>query len=227
MEHKVLLVEDDPDFGAMLQQYLEYSNMSVEWIDDPRKMLDRLDSLSLYDIAILDVMLPHMNGFKLAELFFSSHPKLPILFLTAKDQKIDKLTGLKIGADDYMTKPCDPEELTLRLHNIIKRTKIQPALNQIISLGTYTFDQEKMLLIHPQSGTVQLTERENKLLSYLIQHKDHLIAREDILREVWQSNDFFAGRSMDVFISRLRKYLQKDDKLSIQSIRGIGFKVRF
>nr|WP_260032067.1 winged helix-turn-helix domain-containing protein [Sphingobacterium daejeonense] len=84
-----------------------------------------------------------------------------------------------------------------------------------------------MLLIHPQSGTVQLTERENKLLSYLIQHKDQLIARDDILREVWQSNDFFAGRSMDVFISRLRKYLQKDDKLSIQSIRGIGFKVRF
>lgn len=168
-----------------------------------------------------------MNGFKLAELFFSSHPKLPILFLTAKDQKIDKLTGLKIGADDYMTKPCDPEELTLRLHNIIKRTKIQPALHQIISLGTYTFDQEKMLLIHPQSGSIQLTERENKLLSYLIQHKDQLIARDDILREVWQSNDFFAGRSMDVFISRLRKYLQKDDKLSIQSIRGIGFKVRF
>ncbi|WP_156307931.1 response regulator transcription factor [Sphingobacterium endophyticum] len=225
MENKVLLVEDDNDFGAMLQQYLEYSNMQVEWIDDPRKMLDRLDSLSLYDIAILDVMLPHMNGFKLAELLISIRPKLPILFLTAKDQKIDKLTGLKIGADDYMTKPCDPEELTLRLHNIIKRTKTQPALQQVIPLGTYTFDQEKMLLLHPQSGSVQLTERESKLLSYLIQHKHQLIAREDVLMEVWQSNDFFAGRSMDVFISRLRKYLQQDKNLSIQSLRGIGFKV--
>lgn len=227
MENKVLLVEDDPDFGAMLQQYLEYSDMSVEWIDDPRKILDRLDSLSLYDIAILDVMLPHMNGFKLAELFLSSYPKLPILFLTAKDQKIDKLTGLKIGADDYMTKPCDPEELTLRLHNILKRTKIQPTLHQIIPLGNYTFDQEKMLLTHPQSGSIQLTERENKLLSYLIQHKDQLIARDDILKEVWQSNDFFAGRSMDVFISRLRKYLQRDENLIIETIRGIGFKVNF
>ena len=195
MENRVLLVEDDPDFGAMLQQYLEYSNMNVEWIDDPRKMLDRLDSLSLYDIAILDVMLPHMNGFKLAELFFSAHPKLPILFLTAKDQKIDKLTGLKIGADDYMTKPCDPEELTLRLHNIIKRTKVRPALHQIIPLGTYSFDQEKMMLKHPQCGTIQLTERENKLLSYLIQHKDQLIARDDILKEVWQSNDFFEAEA--------------------------------
>ena len=211
----------------MLQQYLEYSDMLVQWYKDPRLVLNQLDALANYDIAILDVMMPHISGFKLAETLLSTHPSLPILFLTAKDQKIDKLTGLKIGADDYMTKPCDPEELTLRLRNIIRRTKPQLALQQIISLGQYTFDRSQMQLHHPENGVIQLTKKESKLLVYLIEHKDGIIKREDILQEIWQNTDFFAGRSMDVFITRLRKHLKRDKELSIESLRGIGFKVHF
>ncbi|MGH2623463.1 MAG: response regulator transcription factor, partial [Sphingobacterium sp.] len=176
----------------------------------------------------LDVMMPHMSGFKLAELIIAQHPSLPLLFLTAKDQKIDKLTGLKIGADDYIIKPCDPEELTLRINNIIKRSKQhKPALQHKIAVGQYIFDRDQMQLIHPMEGIIQLTEKETQLLFYLIEHKDQLISRDDILQEVWQSKDFFAGRSMDVFISRLRKYLQYDEHLNIQSLRGIGFRVNF
>lgn len=227
MANKVLLIEDDADFGSMLQQYLVYSDMLVQWYADPRLVLEQLDALSNYDIAILNVMMPHMSGFKLAEILIAAQPSLPILFLTAKDQKIDKLTGLKIGADDYMTKPCDPEELTLRLRNIIRRVKPQLALQQIIPLGKYTFDRSQMQLHHPESGVIQLTKRESKLLVYLIEHKDGIIKREDILQEIWQSTDFFAGRSMDVFITRLRKHLKCDKDLSIESLRGVGFKVHF
>jgi len=227
MASKILLVEDDTDFGAMLKQYLEYSDMQVQWYADPREILAHLNSLAHYDIAILDVMMPHMSGFKLAEMFISTYPNLPIIFLTAKDQKIDKLSGLKIGADDYITKPCDPEELMLRLHNIIRRSKVHPTLQKIFALGEYMFYKDQMQLMHPTGGIIQLTEKETQLLFYLIQHKDQLITRDDILQEVWQSKDFFAGRSMDVFISRLRKYLQYDKNLNIHSLRGIGFRINF
>ena len=228
MADKILLVEDDLDFGAMLKQYLEYSDMQVQWYADSRELLQELDVLKNFDIAILDVMMPHMSGFKLAELLITQCPNLPILFLTAKDQKIDKLIGLKIGADDYITKPCDPEELVLRLHNIIRRSQNRTYNYQKkIALGQYTFDKDQMQLMHPKGGIIQLTEKENRLLFYLIQHKNRVITREDILLEIWQNQDFFSGRSMDVFVSRLRKYLQHDERLNIQSLRGIGFRVNF
>ncbi len=226
MHGKILLVEDDVDFGFMLKQYLGYADFDVNWINDPLLVQGDIAGLNQYDIIILDVMMPHISGFSLAKEIRSIYPELPLLFLTAKNQKIDKLTGLKIGADDYITKPCDPEELILRIRNIIRRSKQSSNHIQSIGIGLYTFYPQNLILSTTESQ-IQLTDRESKLLSFLLDHKDRLITREEILDNVWETNDFFTGRSMDVFISRLRKYLQQDPSLSIQSIRGIGFKVFF
>lgn len=224
MIKKLVLVEDDADFGFMLKQYLEFSQFEVDLIDDPRQVEQDITSLNKYDLAILDVMMPHISGFMLASQITKTFPDLPIIFLTAKDQKIDKLTGLKIGADDYLTKPCDPEELILRIHNIIKRTSSNKTGQMVLHIGTYQYDPANMLLIHTQ-GNQQLTEREAGLLNYLYQNKERIISREEILQAIWENDDFFSGRSMDVFISRLRKYLHHDPTLNIQAIRSIGFKV--
>jgi len=226
MKYKLLLIEDDADFGFMLKQYLEFSEFKVDLISDPRSLEIDFHVLNDYDLVILDIMMPYISGFKLANEINKCIPELPLIFLTAKDQKIDKLTGLKIGADDYLTKPCDPEELILRVQNIIKRSQHRTYKSSTMSIGDYIFDQSNMMLIHPK-GNQQLTEREAKLLNYLYANKDHLISRDEILQNVWDNSDFFTGRSMDVFISRLRKYLQNDPKLSIQSIRSVGFKILF
>lgn len=226
MPFRLLFVEDDADFGFMLKQYLEYADFLVDWFDDPRKLHLDASELRQYDLAILDVMMPTSSGFHLGQELRQVYPELPLIFLTAKDQKIDRLTGLKIGADDYLSKPCDPEELILRIQNIIKRSKPHLPLMDKIVLGTYLYYPNQLILEHA-SGQQQLTEREAKLLSFLISHKEELISREAILEKVWDNADFFSGRSMDVFISRLRKYLIHDPSLQIQSIRSVGFKVRF
>lgn len=225
MNRKILLVEDDADFGFMLKQYLEYSQFEVDLYADPREVPIDYTALCKYDLAVLDVMMPYISGFALAQQINQSIPALPLVFLTAKDQKIDKLTGLKIGADDYLTKPCDPEELILRIQNIIKRTTSRKTVQEYLQLGSYQYDAANMLLIHAQ-GNEQLTEREAALLRYLYDNKDRIISREEILQHIWDNNDFFTGRSMDVFISRLRKYLQRDPSLQIQAIRSVGFKVK-
>ncbi|MDQ1098720.1 MULTISPECIES: response regulator transcription factor [Chryseobacterium] len=177
-----------------------------------------------YQIGILDIMMPNMDGFSLAKIILKVHPKFPILFLTAKNQKIDRLTGLKIGADDYIAKPCDPEELVLRIRNILKRTL--PNTKTQIRIGQYHLDTEKLLLSHP-SENIRLTIRELQLLLYLLRYNHKTIKRDDILDSLWEINDYFTGRSLDVFISRLRKYFQHDPEIKIQSLRGIGFEVDF
>ena len=224
MKYNILLVEDDEDFGFMLKQYLELSGLEVRLIAHPQEAEALLDQDFTFHLAILDVMMPYMSGFTLAQKILSRYPGFPFIFLTAKDQKIDKLTGLKIGADDYITKPCDPEELVLRIQNIVRRS--QPVLPVAeVRIGTYVFDRSNFLLIHPLE-TFRLTEREVNLLSYLWSQNRQLVTREQILEQVWGTTDFFTGRSMDVFISRLRKYLSHDPGLQINSVRGIGFDVR-
>ena len=152
-------------------------------------------------------------------------PNFPLLFLSAKNQKIDRLTGLKIGADDYIAKPCDPEELILRIKNILKR--VSPAnLESHFKIGTYTLDAEKLLLTHPNEK-VRLTIREKDLLLYLLKQNNQTIKRDDILDQLWETNDYFTGRSLDVFISRIRKYFRHDEQIKIQSIRGVGFEIEF
>lgn len=220
----VLLVDDEHDFGFILKQYLEMSGFDVLWFQNPLDALEHKKEIRDCAVAILDVMMPDMDGFTLAKKIQES-ASLPFLFLTAKNQQIDRILGLKLGADDYISKPCDPEELILRLHNILKRTKAAGTSGEYI-LGDYRFKPGQLVLEYGQEQ-YQITEREAALLLLLVQYNNELITRELILEKVWKSNDYFTGRSMDVFISRLRKYFQFDDRIRIQSIRGIGFQIYF
>ena len=225
MKTKILLAEDDPDFGMILKQYLELEDFEVIWYQNPEDILPLLQSGFPFHLGILDIMMPNIDGFSLAKMILKEKNDFPLLFLTAKNQKIDRLTGLKIGADDYIAKPCDPEELVLRIRNILKR--IQPAaFPQMMKIGTYSLDTEKLLLSHHE-GNVRLTAREQELLLYLLKHNQSTIKRDDILDTLWETNDYFTGRSLDVFISRLRKYFVHDPHIKIQSLRGIGFEIDF
>lgn len=225
MKVKILLAEDDPDFGMILKQYLELEDFDVIWHQNPKGITDILQSDFSFNIGILDIMMPDIDGFSLAKMILKERPNFPLLFLTAKNQKIDRLTGLKIGADDYISKPCDPEELILRIRNILKRTSSSLTETRI-KIGEYFLDTEKLLLSH-EEGNIRLTIREQELLLYLLKHNQKMIKRDDILDNLWETNDYFTGRSLDVFISRLRKYFQYDSEIKIQSLRGIGFEVDF
>jgi len=224
MKTKILLAEDDPDFGMILKQYLELEDFEVTWFQNPEDIVSLLKSGFPFQIGILDIMMPNMDGFSLAKLILKENPNFPLLFLTAKNQKIDRLTGLKIGADDYIAKPCDPEELILRIKNILKRTLT--AVETRVKLGDYILNPEKLLLLHLK-GNVRLTIREKDLLLFLLKHNGQMIKRDDILANLWETNDYFTGRSLDVFISRIRKYFRYDTKIKIQSVRGIGFEIDF
>lgn len=222
MKH-ILLTEDDGDYASILQQYLEISGFKVTWAKDGKEALNILKDLSP-DICILDVMMPEMDGFTLAENIISKNPGIPFLFLTAKGLKEDKIRGLKLGADDYVVKPFEVNELILRIRNIIKRSQKATAtvdLEEKILIGSYSYDPKNYVISH-KDDRYRITEKEAQLLQFLYQHKNTLIRREDILKEVWGADDFFSGRSMDVFISRLRKYFSNDPTISITSIRRIG-----
>lgn len=225
MKTKILLAEDDPDFGMILKQYLELEDFEVSWFQNPEDIVPLLQADFSFQIGILDVMMPNIDGFSLAKMIIKERSSFPLLFLTAKNQKIDRLTGLKIGADDYIAKPCDPEELVLRIKNILKRTL--PAVTESqIKIGAFSLDTAKLLLSHP-NGNNRLTIREQELLLYLLKHNRTIITRDNILDHLWETNDYFTGRSLDVFISRLRKYFNSDPQIKIQSLRGIGFEVDF
>lgn len=223
MKTKILLVEDDADLGMVLKQYLEFSDFEVTWIPNPEMILNNKQMIQDYQLAILDVMLPFMDGFELSKELrkFSA---IPFLFLTAKGQSLDRILGLKLGADDYITKPCEPEELILRIKNILKRQ--QNTVAEIIRIGNYSFVPSQFQLIF-RSEKIQLTEKEAELLLLLSKNNQKIINRKDILENLWGENDYFLGRSLDVFMTRLRKYLHRDGRIAFESVRGIGFKVDF
>lgn len=224
MGTKILLVEDDPDLGLVLKQYLESSDFEVKWYTHPNVLLDDTEALKNNQLAILDVMLPEMDGFTLAKTIRQQH-EIPFLFLTAKGQSIDRILGLKLGADDYITKPCEPEELLLRIHNILKR-QLGATANKIVNLGAYSFNPA-LYQLGFNDAVIQLTEKEAELLSLFLNHNHQIVNRKDILEKLWGKDDYFLGRSLDVFMTRLRKYFQHDPRISFDSIRGIGFKIEF
>lgn len=221
---KILIVEDDLDLGNLLRQYLELNKFQVHRVFNGVEAREELRKNN-YDILILDVMMPQEDGFTLAKKLQNSHPGLPFLFVTARKMKEDILTGLKLGADDYITKPFDADELILRIQNILKR-KIKNEIPKpvIYSFGKFTFEPGNLQLKTKKSERT-LTEKESQLLAFLLEHKDRIIKREEVLNHLWSEADFFSGRSLDVFISRLRKYLAEDDSIQIESIRGVGFRV--
>ena len=226
MKH-ILLAEDDLDFGNILKQYLEISGYRITWAKDGNEALE-LFKKETYNICVFDVMMPKMDGFTLAEKAIDYNPEIPFIFLTARKLKEDKIKGLKLGADDYIVKPFEADELVLRLNNILKRTEralTQLQQSELIAIGNYSFDTKRLELTCSDYKK-QLTQKEGELILFLYQHKNQLLKREDILRAVWENDDFFSGRSMDVFISRLRKYFKLDPAISIESIRNVGLEFK-
>ena len=224
----ILLIEDEIDLGNVVRQYLEVMDFDVVWITNGRKALETFRATpSAFDILLIDVSLPEINGFDLANMVTKIDGNASFLFLTARNEKSDRLHGLKIGADDYITKPFDIEELVLRIRNIVKRKQsgfIQPPVvaSSVIDIGNIKFHIDRMKLV-VNNKEIILTERESELLQYLINNANRIIKREEILMQLWGENDYFLGRSLDVFISRLRKHIGNDERVSIANIYGVGY----
>ena len=216
---KVLIAEDDIDFGNILTQYVSISGFDVALTRDGKEAWERY-SEAKPDICVLDVMMPEIDGFTLAEKIKKKDPDMPFVFLTAKSLKEDIVKGLKLGADDYITKPFDPEVLILRINNILKR--VYSTVNDEYSISSTTLNFNTLELYCCKS-VEKLTLKEAQLLRYLIANKNSLLKRDDILTEIWGEDDYFLGRSMDVFISRLRKYISPDKGIELRTIRGTGF----
>jgi DNA-binding response OmpR family regulator len=216
---KVLIAEDDTDFGNILTQYVTISGFDGILGRDGNEAWE-LFKKNTPDICVLDVMMPEMDGFTLAEKIKEANPDIPVIFLTAKSLKEDIVRGLKIGADDYITKPFDPEVLILRINNILKR--VYTSINDQFKVSNTILKFNTLELICGNTKE-HLTLKEAQLLKYLIINKNKILAREDILTEIWGEDDYFLGRSMDVFISRLRKYVAEDRNIDIRTVRGTGF----
>ncbi|HOB84047.1 MAG TPA: response regulator transcription factor [Bacteroidales bacterium] len=216
---KVLLAEDDRDFGNILAQYVTINGFDVNLARDGKEAWESFRN-DKPDICVLDVMMPEMDGFTLGEKIKEAEPDVPLIYLTAKSLKEDIVRGLKIGADDYITKPFDPEVLILRINNILKRAYSSSTDEYKISNTLLKFNTLELIC---GDTTEKLTLKEAQLLKYFIVNKNKILAREDILNEIWGEDDYFLGRSMDVFISRLRKYISGDRNLDIRTVRGTGF----
>jgi DNA-binding response OmpR family regulator len=215
----ILLIEDDIDLGKLLKQFLEMNNIEVIHAMDGKTALE-LFSRSKFDLAIIDVMLPDTNGFIIAKTFKHQKPDFPFLFLTAKNNKEDIINGLKLGADDYITKPFEPEELVLRIHIALKRN-LQDG-SQTLDIGKSFLKHNELKLCTPLKD-YKLTQKESELLMFIIKNKNRLIKRDLMLKTIWGENDYFLGRSMDVFISRLRKFFKDDPVINIETFRGVGY----
>lgn len=216
---KVLIAEDDRDFGNILSQYITISGFDVNLARDGNEAWEIFNK-DKPDICVLDVMMPEMDGFTLGEKIKEVQPDVPLIYLTAKSLKEDIVRGLKIGADDYVTKPFDPEVLILKINNILKRA--YSSSNDEYKISSTVLKMNSLELSCGNSKE-KLTLKEAQLLRYFIVNKNKVLTREDILTEIWGEDDYFLGRSMDVFISRIRKYISEDKNLDIRTVRGTGF----
>lgn len=222
----VLLVEDDQNLGFVTSEELKNKGYHVVWAKDGVEGYETFHS-SKFSICLIDVMMPKKDGFTLAREIKNIDPEMPIFFLTARSLDEDKIQGLSIGADDYITKPFTIDEIDLRIKNLFKRinkTSNTASAKDVYQIGKYNFNfpEQKLTL----NGEVKkLTKKEASLLRLLCIHQDQVLERNTILRIIWGSDDYFLGRSMDVFITKLRKYLCDDEKIEITNIHGVGFKL--
>lgn len=225
--HKILLVEDDPSLRFIIKDNLEQNNLATDVAEDGVKALELFNN-GKYAMVILDVMLPRKDGFSVAREIRKSDEETPILFLTARSMTEDKITGLTIGGDDYITKPFSMEELLLKIRIFLKRSgylpKSQAQPVKIIQIGKFTFDYEDLVLTF-EGEQKRLTSKEAELIKLFSDHRNKILGRSEILKTIWGSDDYFLGRSLDVFISRLRKYFLADPDLKISNIHGIGFRL--
>ncbi|GAB2802570.1 response regulator transcription factor [Rhabdobacter roseus] len=226
MKAKILYVEDDPNLGFTTKDNLEAHDYEIVHCPDGKKAWAAFQEQH-FDLCVLDVMLPEMDGFTLARHIREVDAQVPVLFLTARSMQEDKIQGLLLGGDDYLTKPFSIQELVLRIEVFLRRTKpdYQPENPQsTFVIGKYRFDFEKLTL--SQNGQVHtLTFREAEVLKYLASKPRQVVKREEVLTEIWGDNDYYMGRSLDVFVSRLRKYLSQDPAIRIDNVHGVGFRL--
>ena len=218
---KILYAEDDKTIAFLVQDSLE-SYYEISCYPDGRSALEAFNTQS-FDICLLDIMMPEINGFELAEYIRNQNTEIPIIFISAKALKEDRIKGLKIGADDYIIKPFSIEELILKIEVFLKRSKKTNPHPSQYRVGTYDFDPKNYTL-QDHNQTITLTQRESELLLYFIRHKNTVVKRQDILKAIWGDDDYFMGRSLDVFISRLRKVFVHEENISIENLHGIGFR---
>ncbi|AZB01335.1 DNA-binding response regulator [Chryseobacterium joostei] len=218
---KILYAEDDETIAFLIQDSLE-TYYDINCYSDGKSALEAFNSQG-FDICLLDIMMPELNGFEVAEQIRSKNSDIPIIFISAKALKEDRIKGLKIGADDYLVKPFSIEELILKIEVFLKRSKKTNTHSSNYKVGKYDFDPKNYTL-QDTTHTISLTQRESELLLYFIRHKNTVLKRQDILKAIWGDDDYFMGRSLDVFISRLRKVLADEQNILIENLHGIGFR---
>lgn len=220
---KLLLAEDEAALGQIIKESLETRDFDVVLCDNGEKAFEKYKS-EAPEVLVLDVMMPKKDGFTLAKEIRAIDDAIPIIFLTAKSQTADVVEGFSIGGNDYLKKPFSMEELIVRIHNLVIRTKVQKTA-KVLEFGDYTFDFPKQQLQFKNEESLQLTHREAHLLFHLIKNKNQVLDRSLILNKLWGTDDFFSARSMDVFISKLRKKLKRDENIQILNVRGFGYKL--
>lgn len=225
MNKNVLLVEDEKNFGAVLRDYLQMNGYNVTLCDDGLKGLDAFGK-SNFDICILDVMMPKMDGFTLAAQIRKVNQQVPVLFLTAKSLRDDVVKGYKSGADDYMVKPIDTEVLLLKLEAILNRvSNTMPEGTSIHYIGSIEFNYTLRTITYPDGQQTRLSPKEAELMQLLCTHRNTVLPRSKALKLIWKDDNYFTGRSMDVFIVKLRKLLQRDPNVEIVSLHGNGYTI--
>tara|TARA_B100000767_G_scaffold200379_1_gene187319 strand:+ start:103 stop:807 length:705 start_codon:yes stop_codon:yes gene_type:complete len=226
-DKNILLVEDDVNFGAILNDFLKLHSYNVTLAKNGIEGLEKFKKNS-FGLCILDVMLPFKDGFTLAKEIRDLNKDVPLFFLTAKTLKDDVLKGYKLGADDYLTKPFDSDILLLKIKTIFKRKKISSSDNNtkfLYEFADFKFNSKLRILKYNEDKEVKLSPKENELLKLLLNHLNDLMPRELALIKIWNDDNYFTSRSMDVYIAKIRKYLQKDDRLEIENIHGEGFRL--
>ena len=220
---KIFLVEDDLSFGSVLKSFLEINDYQVDWVDDGQYAFDHFKR-GEYNICILDVMLPHVDGFTIAGEIRLINPEIPIVFLTAKKLKEDVLKGYGVGADDYITKPFDTDILLAKIKAILARRDFQSESRDIYNIGQFIFNA-KFRTLSINDVEIKLSPKEGELLELLAASPNQLVNRELALKKIWGLDNYFTARSMDVYVTKLRRYLADDPSLSIKNIHGAGFQL--
>jgi len=220
---KIFLVEDDLSFGSVLKSYLEINDFTVEWVDDGKYAVEHFRK-GAFDICILDIMLPHVDGFTIAGEIRQINNLVPIIFLTAKKMKDDVLKGYDVGGDDYITKPFDTDILLAKIRAILARRDFQNGTKDIYEIGKFIFNS-KLRTLTSGDDEKKLSPKEAQLLELLVANPNALISREMALKKIWGNDDYFTARSMDVYITKLRKFLSDDPRLNIKNIHGAGFQL--
>jgi len=219
---KLLLVEDEKNFALVLKDYLRMNGYEVTWCENGEEGWQVFQT-EKFDLGILDIMMPKKDGFTLGKQIREQNKTMPLLYLTARGMREDQIKAYQLGADDYITKPFDSELLLLKLKAILGRRQFEPQEQETWQIGTYTFHVKMRNLQHQQAKSIKLSPKEAQLLNLLCQYQNTVLPRDLALKQIWKDDNYFTGRSMDVYIVKLRKYLAHDDSVQINNVHGDGF----